>query len=249
MATNGLVDMEHVVDSQGNSEECADYSEAISAAHKEVLDRLIGKNLTEDKKKDIEDEIIDIVEATQDYMNINAKDMILNEIMMIDDTAGVYNDFKVAKIGWNLSVSLGFATCALDTGASACASPRHNDNITDILLRHEEVGNDSLAIPGGDDVVDRSDALLNTCIGRKGDGAYGTLVHEAGHVLGIRDGQGHGDWVGSVNHHPTIPGTVMNYENRNLKELPAWFVLPSEPDCSPHPFDIMAIYALYQTVD
>ena len=23
--------------------------------------------------------------------------------------------------------------------------------------------------------------------------------------------------------------------------------LPSEPDCSPHPFDIMAIYALYQT--
>ncbi len=22
-----------------------------------------------------------------------------------------------------------------------------------------------------------------------------------------------------------------------------------EPDCSPHPFDIMAIYALYQTVD
>ena len=21
---------------------------------------------------------------------------------------------------------------------------------------------------------------------------------------------------------------------------------PSEPDCSPHPFDIMAIYALYQ---
>ncbi len=23
----------------------------------------------------------------------------------------------------------------------------------------------------------------------------------------------------------------------------------SEPDCSPHPMDIMAIYALYQTVD
>ena len=46
-------------------------------------------------------------------------------------------------------------------------------------------------------------------------------MHEAGHSLDIA-----GD-------HPTVAGSAMN-------QL-------SEPDCSPHPFDIMAIYALYQT--
>ena len=39
--------------------------------------------------------------------------------------------------------------------------------------------------------------------------------------------------------HPTIPDSVMNYVNFTR----------TEPDCSPHPFDIMIIYALYQTVD
>ena len=34
--------------------------------------------------------------------------------------------------------------------------------------------------------------------------------------------------------HPTILDSVMNYE--------------VEPDCSPYPFDIVAIYALYQNL-
>ena len=37
--------------------------------------------------------------------------------------------------------------------------------------------------------------------------------------------------------HPTIRGAVMNYDKDG-----------SESDCSPHPMDIMAIQALYQTV-
>ena len=37
--------------------------------------------------------------------------------------------------------------------------------------------------------------------------------------------------------HPTIPDAVMNYD----RETKA-----NEPDCSPHPFDIMALYGLYQ---
>lgn len=32
--------------------------------------------------------------------------------------------------------------------------------------------------------------------------------------------------------------------DRNVPYLPSSF---QEPDCSPHPFDILAIYALYQT--
>ena len=38
--------------------------------------------------------------------------------------------------------------------------------------------------------------------------------------------------------HPRTPGSVLNYDvTTNV----------NEPDCSPHPLDIMAIYALYQT--
>ena len=40
-------------------------------------------------------------------------------------------------------------------------------------------------------------------------------------------------------HHPTVPGSVMNYDDQ---------VGISEGDCYPHPLDVMAIYALYQTV-
>ena len=41
--------------------------------------------------------------------------------------------------------------------------------------------------------------------------------------------------------HPTIPDSVLNYHkyvSRNFEE----------PDCSLYPFDVMAIYALYQNV-
>ena len=41
--------------------------------------------------------------------------------------------------------------------------------------------------------------------------------------------------------HSYIPDSVMNY-NHNIDQI------TDEPDCSPHPFDIMALEALYQTV-
>ena len=52
--------------------------------------------------------------------------------------------------------------------------------------------------------------------------------------------------------HPDIPDAVLNYDkevdenfpfNDRLEMQNRW-----EADCSPHPFDILAIYALYQTV-
>ena len=72
------------------------------------------------------------------------------------------------------------------------------------------------------------------------------MAHEVGHALGLSGLSPfevffevfteRGRYVMA---HPTIPDSVMNYVNFTR----------TEPDCSPHPFDIMIIYALYQTVD
>ncbi len=48
--------------------------------------------------------------------------------------------------------------------------------------------------------------------------------------------------AGYVISHPTIPDSVLNYDKYVRGGI-------EEADCSPHPFDIMIIYALYQTVD
>lgn len=82
--------------------------------------------------------------------------------------------------------------------------------------------------------------------------AYAIAVHEAGHALGLSkfDYSNFVALLGDQSHnvaHPTIPETVMNYD----REMPDWVpdqYRPAEPDCSPHPFDVMAIYALYQNV-
>ena len=54
--------------------------------------------------------------------------------------------------------------------------------------------------------------------------------------------------------HPDIPDAVLNYdkevdENYRINEISGVRErYRREPDCSPHPFDILAIYALYQTL-
>ena len=82
--------------------------------------------------------------------------------------------------------------------------------------------------------------------------AYINALHEAGHALGT---SGYSNWdllrfLGGKERgereiyrraHPSIPDAVMNYDERITG-------VSDEPDCSPHPFDILAIWALYQTV-
>ena len=75
-----------------------------------------------------------------------------------------------------------------------------------------------------------------------GYAAYFTALHEAGHALGLSDFS----YIriltfdGYRMSHPTITDSLLNYES----ETGVY-----EPDCSPHPFDIMAIHALYQMVN
>ena len=97
----------------------------------------------------------------------------------------------------------------------------------------------------------------------KGYLAYDTALHEAGHAIGLSNITD--EWKYLVNSltplvdpfatdvyvasHSTIPDSVMNYDtnvpaNRNSMGQ----FTRDEPDCSPHPFDILAIYALYQSL-
>ena len=72
------------------------------------------------------------------------------------------------------------------------------------------------------------------------------MKQEIGHALGLSNAGEASKYISEysddeiyVISHPTIPDSVMSYYGRTGI---------SEPDCSPHPFDIMAIYALYQNI-
>ena len=108
-------------------------------------------------------------------------------------------------------------------------------------------------------LVPASNAKFNTCKSTAGSvsaddegSAYASMVHEGGHALGIRGGSSNG-WVQSG--HPQVPDSVMNYDYIAVAENPS--MAPEERgdfdpdfrerDCGPHPLDLMAIYALYQT--
>ena len=97
---------------------------------------------------------------------------------------------------------------------------------------------------------------FNTCLPDRPDTdpdagykAYRTAVHEAGHALGLSNITLNPFLLGQPYEiaHPTIPDAVMNYDHEPY-EWGRWVhsVPLNEPDCSPHPFDVLAIYALYQ---
>ena len=78
------------------------------------------------------------------------------------------------------------------------------------------------------------------------------MVHEAGHALGISGFRRLALTSKRQSYemsHPTVYDSVMNYDNELWANRASnGVVIRDEPDCSPHPFDIMAIFALYQTI-
>ena len=93
-----------------------------------------------------------------------------------------------------------------------------------------------------------TDTTFNSCNGHGYDKdeylAYTTALHEAGHAFGLSQ-FGLIEYLlapfSDVNYHISHPGTT----DAVVNEDPITLVF--EPDCSPHPLDILAIYALYQT--
>ena len=115
-------------------------------------------------------------------------------------------------------------------------------------------------IPGGDNVYSEDDVKFNTCQPRpagdnpdEGFYLYQLLLHEAGHVLGMSGFAIQRAFTEEGRYkmaHPTIPDSVLNYDNRVQENLDSGDVQTRhEPDCSPTPFDRMVLRALYQTVN
>ena len=174
----------------------------------------------------------------QDIHNTNAKQ---NEVRIYDDEDE--NNIELEDIGVfpRLGKDVAINPCVLrDGGARACAQLASDPDeppyrvITDIIIKLSEFDVKFTELPGGDDIVDRSDADFSTCHGAYL--GYKLLMHEVGHALGIR---------GSVKdanleilddqekHHPSLSQVVMIGQRTYY--------------CSPTPFDLMAIHALYQT--
>ncbi len=136
-----------------------------------------------------------------------------------------------------LAEHVGIIPCVFGNDrATACAQLASDPDlppyrtITDLIIRLSKFPVGFAELPGGDDVVDWSDTNLNVCHGSYA--GYKTMQHEAGHALGIR-GTVHVD--GQEAHHPSLSQVVMHQKSSFY--------------CSPTPFDIMAVYALYQTTE
>ena len=122
------------------------------------------------------------------------------------------------------------------------------------------------SIPGDDQTYSDEDISFNTCLTsagtRENSGGtdntgrfypYALVVHEVGHALGL-SGYTIGDVARGklgmderpyVMSHPTIPDAAMNYDSR-VRLAALGNADDHEPDCSPHPFDLMALHSLYQ---
>ena len=165
------------------------------------------------------------IEATR------TKDHQLNEVYMIQDT-GVNEILVRNEIFDEISNGVGHGYCAY---ACAYKSPADGNVTVDIKLSRRSFERDNLVFPGGNQSSDRDDVSFNAC--GSVPNSYGVLVHEAGHALGIGYGS---DGTDQDQHHPLIYDSVMSYALASA--------VGYKYSCSVHPLDVMAIYALYQTI-
>ena len=98
-----------------------------------------------------------------------------------------------------------------------------------------------------------NEVYFNTCLPKSSDAKldfeldnYTLMAHEVGHALGLSNAAAPLYYLLNINNpqnddisHPTIPYSIMSKgSDRRI----------GETGCSPYPFDVMAIYALYQNI-
>ena len=227
LATDGLVTM---VKEAGD---CADYSPFVTHIANQIT-RMLTAGVDNDTIKGHVTGMIE--EFRKNGLTVNSvgffdlhdsidDDISRNEVIMVNDSDRAIK-FLTIHVPHTFSTDIGLAECG-----TGCAS-RSNYNggsTTDIFLQRSNHDNDLIIKTGNEDIV------FNTCpnMGGNYNYPYSSLVHEAGHALGIRGGK---DGMGAEKEHPfeQILSAIMSYGR-------------GEPLCSPHPLDVLAIFAIYQT--
>ena len=154
---------------------------------------------------------------------LTEQDRKLNEVIYVDVPEDQESEVYFSEV----SKEIGLDPCGLEP--LACAPRTEDVDTTDILLY------------GGSFAPEFTWDIPTTfgfsqCSGadRPSPSLYATVVHEGGHVLGII-GTTRSGGVGDQPHHSQVEDSVIKTGGADA--------------CTPTPFDVMAIYALYQSAD
>ena len=175
---------------------------------------------------------------------VRSDDLERNEIEMIDYSE--FDERPAAAAFAEIARRIGAGTCPEHARACAVYSlngEETNETTVDIVIRADnaakalqgtlpEAGN----YPGGDTVWDQTDVQFNACPGNTK--LYGAFVHELGHAFGLHAGRrDEADFSGTRHQLQLHPSMFL---------LQSAMALGNDAKCSPHPLDVMGIYALYQ---
>ncbi len=203
--------------------DCTDYTGFITQIVNSINEEL-GVDPPDEEVVAYVEEFVD--NATKRLRDLHEMDSRFSEVLMFDDVEGDIAYF--ANVGVfseatsELSIDLGYTWCWENPLTRGCAPPRSVEETTDVFIRRSHFDSPSLTMPDRLDLRG-SEVMFNRCTDP--DGVYGTLVHEAGHALGL----GH-----STLNNDSVMHEFLSNLNYGVR-------------CSPHPFDIMMFFALYQT--
>ena len=220
LATDNLITITHL------DNNCANYDDVIEEIGKRIVDADPAADISKVRR---------LVTGLSYFGTFTAADKSKNEIILINQADFKFTPDAVIHMTFpDLAEYIGLGQCVFGT-AFGCRIPNRDSPGSDILLNYEKFTTDSLDIPGGRSSTavppNRGDAPFNKCAvpDEKKNQAYITVVHEGGHAVGIG---GANDGGGPHPSHGLVDSIV------NPRDMAG---------CTPNPFDIMAIYALYQT--
>lgn len=240
-ATNGLVSFGRVLLPCTTDEESGIGYNKIT---EEIKSKLEGGGIPPDEE--LLDNVLGYVEmlrSTGVIKRLYDENVELSEILMYDDIS--LGELVTVGAFLNMATDIGYWDgCWFDENDNYSPANMCTNSVgqtVDIIVRRGayDAASAGLTSPyftqhvkrSTDDELElpASNERFNMCLNDSDTygSAFQDMVHEIGHVLGIS--------------HPSIPDSVVNYDHD-----PAVNDL-SEPDCSPHPFDVMAVFALYQT--
>ena len=239
LATNDLVTVEQL------DGDCADYRKFVQ----QILNQ-VNTYLSMQPSRPSDDDIRAYISSLIDNLNdgdiksTRNDDGLLNEILMLEDVdfmmlpAASFKEISNRVIGGHCAGACTYDPFVpTDRDGNPITDANGNPLITkDIHLQESTfdkytVSPDTLDFPGTDRFASEDDVKFNSCADTD-QYPYFVLVHEAGHIFAFGDAADiDGDILDS---HPNITDSVESYSVNHMYA------------CSPHPLDIMAIYAMYQ---